>query len=146
MLQLYLTNDKAFIAVNLPLIGSVTNSLKGKCVVSRSAYHVTELTSLVAADYTCRQVAPSSYWLLIFLRLDRFNPPLAVHTFNASLSIRFRMDPQTGAEQFFEGAFAFHNGRCCHLHSRFLYTRLVSCPIYALLFIFTFYLKIFIFI
>ena len=40
----------------------------------------------------------------------RFNQPYLIQSNNASLSIRFRMDPITGADQVIEGAFAYFNG------------------------------------
>ncbi len=42
--------------------------------------------------------------------MRRFNQPYLIQSNNASLSIRFRMDPATGADQVIEGAFAYYNG------------------------------------
>jgi hypothetical protein len=47
---------------------------------------------------------------LAFSICRRFNQPYLIQSNNASLSIRFRMDPITGADQVIEGAFAYFNG------------------------------------
>lgn len=44
------------------------------------------------------------------LLIHRFNQPFLIQSNNASLSLRFRMDPATGADQVIEGAFAYYNG------------------------------------
>ena len=60
--------------------------------------------------------------------LLRFNQPFLIQSNNnASLSVRFRMDPQTGADQIIEGAFVYYDGRVNH----FDYT-LFYCPLYSL--------------
>ena len=49
--------------------------------------------------------------LSLFTLADyRFNQPLMIHSSNTSLALQFRMDPNSGTEQFFEGAFAIHSG------------------------------------
>ena len=47
---------------------------------------------------------------LIFIFFCRFNQPFLIQSNNASLSLRFRMDPASGTDQVIEGAFAYYNG------------------------------------
>lgn len=56
-----------------------------------------------------RQKICSPAWKKSRNSYTRFNQPYLIHSNNASLSIRFRMDPVTGDDQVIEGAFAYFN-------------------------------------
>nr|CAH0110272.1 unnamed protein product [Daphnia galeata] len=56
-----------------------------------------------------RQKICSPAWKKSRNSYTRFNQPYLIQSNNASLSIRFRMDPITGADQVIEGAFAYFN-------------------------------------
>ena len=42
--------------------------------------------------------------------ISRFGQPFLVQSVNASLALRFRMDPLNGQDQFIQGAYMYHNG------------------------------------